>query len=881
MKPNSFAVLFTAIATLSLPAQEERVADTKFSIDRGYYDRPIEVTITSATEGARIYYTTDGTVPHLGSLFQRPNGTLFEEPFEINRTTVVRAKAFKDALTPSNTDTQSYLFLSDILSQPEQPEGAPERWGTRVPDYEMDPRVVDDPAYQEAIVEGFKSIRTLSLVVEPTDFFDTRTGIYANPRNDGREWERPVSLEFIHSDGSRGTQVDCGIRIHGNGSRNPDGQPKHGFRVEFRGEYGDPTLNYPLFPGTPVDRFDNLILRGQNAHGWTRSSQISNAAGTEREQSQYIRDSFARDLMKAMGHTAGEATYVHFFINGLYWGLYNPVEYPRTYFGVTHFGGEEEEYDVINRRTTTTKILDGTFDAWNAMQDLANSGLKTPEKYAAIQEHIDVDNLIDYMLMHQYMGSRDGPEVFNSNNMRAIRRTRGEMPLPWIAMPWDMEASMFEIDVKRNINVDDPNTLVRVYTRLRENPEFLIRYADHVHRHFFNGGVLTPDRAAAIWEQRAEEIETAIIGESARWGDFRRRSRPFTRDVEWEAERRRLLDEYFPTRTRFLLGELTKNELYPDTRAPVFNQHGGTIPPGFQLTMMAGTIFNPQGGDFYYTTDGSDPRRVGGEVSPAAMIYDTGVIIDRSTLVRARTFDEGKWSALNESFFYVNSVPADTDHLIVSEIMYHPEGEGMAEYIELHNPSEETVHFHNTYFQRVGNQGITFHLNKLEDPTIGPGAYGVLVRDRGAFEQRYGQDLPILGQWSDGALNNAGEAILLKRGAEILSLIRYDDRDPWPESADGEGDSLQWRDGVWQGAAPTPGKANASEGEPFQITSIVRIADGSLRIEWPAEPEATDVLEFSHDLEEPWDVRAAGVRTGSFEDSPDRQRGFYRIRRQR
>ena len=34
-------------------------------------------------------------------------------------------------------------------------------------------------------------------------------------------------------------------------------------------------------------------------------------------------------------------------------------------------------------------------------------------------------DLIDYMLMHQYMGSRDGPEVFNSNNMRAIRNTRG------------------------------------------------------------------------------------------------------------------------------------------------------------------------------------------------------------------------------------------------------------------------------------------------------------------------------------------------------------------------------------------------------------------------------------------------------------------------
>ena len=104
--------------------------------------------------------------------------------------------------------------------------------------------------------------------------------------------------------------------------------------MEFRRHYGPAQLNYPLFPDTPADRFDSFILRDQNAHGWTRSAQISNKAGTEREQSQYIRDSFARDLMKAMGHTSGEATYVHLFINGLYWGLYNPVEFPRTYSGV-------------------------------------------------------------------------------------------------------------------------------------------------------------------------------------------------------------------------------------------------------------------------------------------------------------------------------------------------------------------------------------------------------------------------------------------------------------------------------------------------------------------------------------------------------------------
>ena len=195
-----------------------------------------------------------------------------------------------------------------------------------------------------------------------------------------------------------------------------------------------------------------------------------------------------------------------------------------------------------------------------------------------METHINIDNLIDYMLMHQYMGSRDGPEVFNSNNMRAIRNARGTTPTTWIGMPWDMEASMFEIDVTRNVNVDDPNTLVRVYTKLRENPEFRLRYADRAHRHCFNGGTLTPARAAAIWEARAEEIYTAIIGESARWGDYRRASRPFTRDVEWQRERNRLLTTYFPTRTAFLVDLLRQNGLYPKYRRSHFQRTRGHPP---------------------------------------------------------------------------------------------------------------------------------------------------------------------------------------------------------------------------------------------------------------------------------------------------------------
>src|SRR5207249_5592806 len=60
--------------------------------------------------------------------------------------------------------------------------------------------------------------------------------IYANPGGDTIAWERPASIELIYPDGTKGFQVDAGIRIRGGFSRSTD-NPKHAFRFFFRQEY--------------------------------------------------------------------------------------------------------------------------------------------------------------------------------------------------------------------------------------------------------------------------------------------------------------------------------------------------------------------------------------------------------------------------------------------------------------------------------------------------------------------------------------------------------------------------------------------------------------------------------------------------------------------
>jgi hypothetical protein len=635
------------------------VEDVSFSVARGIYDRPIETLVTTSTLGASIIYTTDGSPPSLlnGTRVDASNPNASPTAvIGINTTATIRAAAFRDGLEPSRAVTHTYLFLSDVIRQPASPPGLPDVWDGQseapIPaDYEMDPQVVNDPAYSDEIIQGLKSIPTMSIVMDPDDLFGTRNGIYVNSGDRGDKWEKPTSLEIIETDGDS-FQANTGILIHGYSWRFHSNTPKHSFRLEFNKKYGPSKLEYPLFPDAPVTRFDSIVLRAQGGRAW--------AGLQEPHQAQYIRDVFARDTARDMGKIDGHAAYFHLYLNGLYWGLYHAVERPDAQMGEEYFGGSDEDYDALNRRTTTNEAIDGDLDRYNEMIALANRGVTSPEAYAQMQRYVDLDNLIDFFLIHQYTTNRDGPEIFDSNNQRAIGSRVGDPKFRFFV--WDMEYSMWNATDNVNIDVDVPTSASRVYSALRENPEFRLYYADRVHQHMFNGGALTAEKAAARWKARADEIYTAIIGESARWGDAKR-AQPYTRDREWMRELNRLMDDYFPQRTDILLGQLREAGLYPAIDAASFNQHGGSVPAGFQLQMDA-----PQG-TIYYTLDGTDPRLPsesvpgGGQLIPrgAAWKYlDDGS--NQGTAWRELDFDDSGWASGQAELGYGDSDEKTTVH---------------------------------------------------------------------------------------------------------------------------------------------------------------------------------------------------------------------------
>lgn len=608
------------------------VARPVLSEPRGFKQAPFLLALTHPDPAATLRYTLDGSAPSLS------NGITYTAPFSIGQTRVVRAAAFKAGALPVPwIATHSYFFLGDITGQTSAPAGYPSTWGSFAQtSYAISPTLAARPGYAAAMRSALESFPTLSISIPVADMFGS-AGIYANPLV--RDFEKTASAEWISPDGSYDTQIDAGLRIQGGASRDHNNTPKKSMRLLFRGALGEDRLRVPVLAegGTVLADFNSLVLRADYNNSWLHWDPGQRLRGTT------LRDQWVRDTQIAMGGTGCHGHHVHLFINGIYWGVYNPSERPDAAFSASYFGGEREDYDAMTHRG----VRDGDNIAWNSMRALAQGGLSTPAQYAAIRQYLDVSQFADYMILNIYGGNLDWP----NNNWSATRKRETGAGYRFFA--WDAERTLEDPALNR-VELTGSNNPAEFYAALRQNAEFRLLFADRVHRHFFHGGALTPAAAAARYSDRAARVQAGIFAEHARWGAYRReiydRNGPspiYEPDPHWLAERDRLLNDYFPVRTATVLAQLQAAGLYPAVAAPAFSQHGGQLVQGQTVAVSA------PAGTIYCTLDGSDPRvEVTGAVSPAAFAYSAPLALSGQVTLKARTLQGGTWSALNEAAFF-------------------------------------------------------------------------------------------------------------------------------------------------------------------------------------------------------------------------------------
>ncbi|MHC4518361.1 MAG: chitobiase/beta-hexosaminidase C-terminal domain-containing protein, partial [Planctomycetota bacterium] len=611
-------------------AQNVRVYDgfaakPEFSRGRGFYDSEILVTIACDTPDAIIYYTTNGNDPYVLDRVGPSNAAVqYTEPLRINKTTCIRAAALKSGWKPSPIETHTYLFIADVIQQSPNRERPGPEWPAgsvsgQMIDYGMDPDVVNDPRYKDLMDDALLAIPSVSLVTDLDNLFGSQIGIYVHARAQGLAWERPVSVELINPDGSEGFQIDGGIRIRGGYSRS-GGNPKHAFRLFFRAMYGQSKLRFPLFGDEGVDEFDAVDLRTSQNYSWSFEGGNSNSHET------FVREVFSRDTQRDMDQPYTRSRYYHLYINGHYWGLFQTQERSEASYAESYFGGQKLDYDVIKSRAGNggydIEATDGTLDAWRRIWELGGEGFDNDLSYYFVQgmnpdgtvnpeyeKLLDIDNLIDYMLCTYYVGDPDGPVsawarvannfygVYNRNHPDGFKFFRHDAEHSLYNL---YENRLFASTTKAVGSQFNKSNPLWTHLKLMGHPEYRMRFADRIYKYFFNDGVLTPQQCSDRFMARADQIDLAIIAESARWGDAKR-SRPRTRDDDWLPDIEGMVSDYFPRRTDVVIGQFRSEGWYPNVNPPALNQHGGSVSRDFELVMSGA-------GDIYYTLDGTDPR---------------------------------------------------------------------------------------------------------------------------------------------------------------------------------------------------------------------------------------------------------------------------------
>jgi len=791
---TTFKTLLNKIAILLFLTTSCYYANAKlslsFSHQRGFYETAFNLTITS-TEVTNIKYTIDGSQPIFSS-------SSFPASLSINSNTVVRVLAYND--TDTIQEAHTYLFLKEVINQSNQSilyKGYPDKWGIgpakspigeiidQVADYEMDTNITNNTAYQMELKEGLLQIPTVSLSLHMDSLFHPDKGIYSNSLEEDSTFflknnaliEKPVSIEMFNGDGTTEFNTFAGLKMNGASSRYYDFY-KHAFRLVFRKKFGDGKLDYALFGQDAAKNHESLVLRmiGHcSPHDWQEQRRV---------KTQFQRDKLARDLHRKMGHLSPNSKFVHLYLNGIYWGLYDFTERVDADYLAEYQGGNEEDYDVIKQ----LEVKDGDSIAYYKLFQFSNDSpskkVETKEQYDSIAYYLDIPAFADYILLNHYLINSD----WSANNWIASRRKKAGEKFQFYV--WDAEFVLFS-DLYTNlvINYQDNLHPAGLHRDLEDYREYRVVFGDRI-----QCNCLETD--GALYDVRNDflaletSIDKASLAELARWGDVRGSLIDYNTHVV--PTRDEIANELLPNQLDKVLEIYTREgySLYPQIAAVNFNHLGGLVNNGFQLELNNSNT----SGDIYYTLDGTDPRLEGGALNPNALLYTGPITVNKFMLVSARVYNPGNfnpqynWSAMCPRQFFTNK----SYSIVINEIQYNPPGVTLAdgttidgdeyEFIEIKNIGDQTLDLSNVFF----SSGIqyTFPIGA----SLQPNQFWVIAENTDQFTSIY--NFSPNDKYS-GKLSNGGETIIINSpDTTQIDVVKYNDKLPWPQQPDGTGPSL-------------------------------------------------------------------------------------------
>ena len=434
----------------------ENLKSPSFSADSGFYEESFLLELKAAGKG-RIYYTLDGSEPTTESI-------LYTEPIMIDDASM------NENIFSARTDLSAAFFAEE------------DRFA--VPSEKVDKAVIvraavfnengDAKSKTETRTyfigydrKDYEQFAVISLVTEPDNLFDYEDGIYvsgkrfddfvangeleqmSNPQNwrrwlgnysnRGREWERPVHIDFFDSSRSLVLSQEAGLRIKGGTSRS---FTQKSMSLYARDIYsGKNEFEVPFF--------------GEN--GRKRVTLFSGAQDYRTKMQDVLVNTLCRDR----DFEVMESYPCYVFLDGEYWGIYHLMETYGDAYLEERYGIPDGEAVIVRNGSLDSDVPDG-WTYVKELEDLMESDTPIDEKeYQRICGIIDMQSFIDYYVSEIYInrGEEDWPR-FNEGYWRTIEDLGGEYSDgKWRWMLFDTNWAC--------LNVAEENSIA--YTKERSN----------------------------------------------------------------------------------------------------------------------------------------------------------------------------------------------------------------------------------------------------------------------------------------------------------------------------------------------------------------------------------------------------------------------------
>ena len=598
------------------------------------YDGAFAITVTGTNTFTYTLPSTS-TANASGASITATSGTLYTGAIAIGTTTVVQAAMVVGGVA-APYQTETYVFPAAVAAQSNtaaEASGFPSTWagsldsqGTATADYAMS----SVPGYTTAqIASALSSLPSLSIVTTNANMWGA-DGIYSNSEN--HDLEVPGSLEYFNPlTGTTAWQGLAGISMYGGVGRDTQ-YLKHSFQIAFDQSDGPSYMDENIFGDGYLP--DGLVLRAAFNDGWSWGGAST----------QFIIDQWTRDALAALGTQNTPGIWVQLYVNGLYWGVYNAVAHIDSAYASCFFGGQGSDYDVYHYSSDGFEVNSGTMTPWDDLFNVATYGniagtgtasptvLANPTAYALMSQYLNLPSFCDYIIVNDYGANWD----WDWHNYSAIYSPS----LGFVFQDWDGEGMLLNAadgsvssDILSRDTTGDPTQL---FVQLLANPDFRQMFADHVYKDL--NTALSPTNAAAMYQSLANTISTAVLDESARWGNLGELDGTWNEmgtPESWGSQLAVELGTWFPQRTAIMFTQFATAQsftpaaggntstytytMYPGIAPPTLyvngtEENGGTFALGSALTMSATT------GTIYYTTDGSDPRTSGSGFTVASIV---------------------------------------------------------------------------------------------------------------------------------------------------------------------------------------------------------------------------------------------------------------------